>query len=175
MHNFTRLPIVLRPGIGRRIAIVLGSLIFGAIAVLVIAVGLEKLGSEKSVDPWSLVAVLVGFLCGAMSLAGLLSAFLKQLTLDTEGFALKGVFKTNTYGWRDVDGEFRPFHVETGQGANVAMVCWNLVPGTKPISAWRKLNRTVGEGSIPAMFGGLNAEQLAALMNRIRDDQTLQA
>jgi hypothetical protein len=166
MSTSTRLPIVLRPGLGRKIAIILGSLLFGAIGALIILAVLDK-----PLDLLGVGILLLGCLLVAMSLVGLLSAFQSRLVLDAGGFALHGSFKTRSHRWQDVDGAFRPHHVETGQGASVAMVVWNLVPGTKPFSVWRKLNRTVGEESIPAMFGGLNSEQLAALMNRIRDDQ----
>jgi hypothetical protein len=166
MTTSSSLPVVLRPGIGRRIAIILGSLILGAIGAAIVLASLDK----GVVDLLGAGILLLGIVLVAQSPVGLLSAFQSRLALDSGGFALRGTFKTRRYRWQDVDGVFRPRRVDTGQGVSVGMVAWNLVPGTKPISAWRKLTRTAPEASIPAMFGGLNAEQLAALMNRIRDD-----
>jgi hypothetical protein len=168
MSPTTTLPIVLRPGLGRKILIFLGSLLFGAMAALIISTV-----PGKPLDLWLLALVLLGCLFAGLSVAGLLATFRGQLRLDAEGFAVHGPFKTRSYLWREVDGDFFPHHVATGQGPNIATVAWNRVPGAQPVSAWRKMNRSVGEEGISAMYGGLNVEQLAALLNRIRDDQAI--
>jgi hypothetical protein len=155
------LPIVLRPGIARRIVIVLGGLLMVGMGSLILAAGMDK----------PLVALLVGGLFLGLGVAGLMAAFKSRLTLDADGFAIRGAFRGRAYRWRDVDGDFRPFRAPTGQGYAVKLVVWNLVPGAKKMTTWRKLNRKFAEESLPAMFGGLNVAELAELMNQVRDDR----
>jgi len=156
------LPMVLRPGLGRKIVSILGALFLLAMGALIIAAGLDK----------PLVALPVGGLFCALGVVALLGVSKSRLTLDASGFTIHGFLGSRGYRWRDVEGAFRPLRAPTGQGFAVKVVVWNLVPGTQKKSTWRKVNRALGaEESLPAMFGGLNVEELAELLNQVRDDQ----
>lgn len=163
------LPIILRPSVGRKIMMSLAAILTGALATLLITLGLNTLGTKPGP---SMVALLIGAGFGLATLVSLLGVFRTTLILDAEGLTLQLPFRRLSCRWSEVDGDFYTYSLLINSFYTASFVCWDLKAGSEALSLWRKIKRSgAGEASINAMYGGLNAEQLAALLNRVRDDQ----
>jgi hypothetical protein len=144
------LPITMRPNVSRYLMILPGMLIISAIGVVLLYVGLTE-GKLAALPFGGLFCLLAAFL--VLNLRS-------GLTLTEEGFVFRQAFRELRVRWEDVE-DFVPF--------SRLAVGWNYRANHKPMTIWRKLNRGGGmEASVPGMFGGKSAVELARLMNRLR-------
>lgn len=88
------------------------------------------------------------------------------LRLTSEGFTVCSTFRSRSIEWRDV-GPFGVTHIGTRK-----MVVWDSL---RAVSKLGKANRLVcGYASALPDTYGLKAEELAELLNRLRDEHTSQ-
>lgn len=148
--NAIALPCTL--GLNTRRIVILSSavLVLGALGTLIVVLGV----SSKSTG-----IVATGSVFCLLAALTLLS-FRTKLTLTEEGFVHKGVFKSLTVRWADVE-DFVEGDFQT--------IGWNYLPEYRKLTAMRKMNRSGGtEATIPGQFGGMSLQELATLLNRLR-------
>lgn len=147
------LPVTLRTSRKKMLLMLLGSLMF-------VAVGLWM----QADHPVSGYASIIFFgLCAVVSCVNLFpnSSYLR---LTREGFTICSMFRCRSIEWRHVSN-FGVTRIGTRK-----MVGWN------PLHAPSKLGKTTKRmfcyvSALPETYG-LSAEELAELMNRLRDDYT---
>jgi len=142
---------------------------------LALAVGMALLYAaspqESSGESLLLVGSLVGFFgLGALASFWMLLPNSAYLLLTPAGFTIRTLLKRKEYRWREVE----EFHAATFRGT--PWVVFTLSREGKvnlPETSLRGLNKALSEGddNLPDTYG-MNAEELAELMNQWRKRST---
>lgn len=150
MNNITSLPVTLSLNLSRTLVLLASTLLFA-----VLGGGFIYLRFAEGTWVW----LPIGAFFACMAFAAMLG-MRSKLTLTSDGFVLKRIFKDMQVRWQDVE-DFIPVSQQS--------IGWNYVPEYSELSLMRKLNRSSGtEASIPGQFGGMSAVDLAILMNKLR-------
>jgi hypothetical protein len=105
-------------------------------------------------------------LCASVGLIGLLPNS-SYLTLTERGFLFASLFRKHFVPWSNVQS-FVPVKIRLN-----SMVGWNYSPAFGKSQRLRALNTAIAgvEAALPDTYG-MPAEQLAKLMNQLRDTHT---
>ncbi len=121
------------------------------------------LTARKS-DPINWVGILL-FGSGVIVFSLLLLPGSAYLKLDSAGFTLCSLFRAHSTGWCEVDS------FQVGRIAGRKMVVFNFSNLHPRQRVLRKLSSALSgyEAGLPETYGGLSAEELAAMMNDWRE------
>ena len=117
-------------------------------------------------QPFLAYACIIFFgLCGLVALVGLFPNS-SYLTLTERGFEFASLYRKHFVSWSDVES-FLPIKIQSRR-----MVGWNYSPGFSKSQRIRRVNtaRAGAEAALPDTYG-MSAEQLADLMNQLRNRQ----
>jgi hypothetical protein len=133
---------------------------------LVFSAGGVGLGVYLLQDGDTLAGYILTGLCGVATVINALYLFANPtyLHLDAEGFTVRRLYQSRTIRWADVE----TFGVIRVTPFNPKMVVWNHTPAHS--TSVRALSRNLCgyEAAMPDNFG-MKHEDLAALLNRLRD------
>ena len=118
---------------------------------------------------WWVYAVLGLFFLMVLAVPPLMASRCR-LKLDADGIHVKMLFREETYLWRDIEG-FVTAGLDHGPVPMVRFVGVNFrtAPPKLPSFLAAMMQRVNGyHRSLPAWFGGLDAERLASLLERSR-------
>jgi hypothetical protein len=148
-----KLPVTYRTRPPKMLLLTVGSGIF-------VASGMWLLPQQ----PYIALATIIFFgLCGLVGVVGLLPNS-SYLTLTEEGFAFASLFRKHFVSWSSVQS-FVPMRIQFNH-----MVGWTYAPEFSASRRLRGINTAIAgvEAALPDTYG-LPAEQLANLMNQLRD------
>jgi hypothetical protein len=115
-------------------------------------------------QPYIALASIIFFgLCGLVGLVGLLPNS-SYLTLNEQGFIFASLFRRHFVPWSNVQS-FVPVKIQFN-----SLVGWNYSPAFSESQRLRGINTAIAgvEAPLPDTYG-MPAEQLANLMNQLRD------
>jgi hypothetical protein len=147
------LPVTYRTRPVKMAILALGSLVF-------VSLGLWLLPREPHI---ALASIIFFGLCALVGLVSLLPNS-SYLTLTEQGFLFVSLFRKHFVDWSDVQS-FVPVKVR-----RISMVGWNYSSEFRESKRVRWVNAAVAgmEAALPETYG-MPAEQLADLMNQLRD------
>ncbi len=164
-----QLPMTLAVSTWKKILSVLGGLLLGAIGALL------AFGAATSTRNDRATMGIIGVVFVATAIWMCLSAPRVKLHLTAEGFSLESPGRPwgrKNRRWIDVGGEFFVVVVRRNGIPVEKLIGWRHAPEFKKQTLLRKLNGLGGwDDSIPGAFGGMKADDLADLMNRIRAER----
>jgi hypothetical protein len=150
------LPVTYRTRPVKVVLLAFGSSVF-------VSIGLWLLPQQ----PFVALACIIFFgLCASVGLVGLLPNS-SYLTLTEEGFLFASLFRKHFVSWSNVQS-FAPVKIQLN-----CMVGWNYSPAFSESQCLRGINTAVAgvEAALPDTYG-MPSEQLADLMNQLRDIHT---
>jgi hypothetical protein len=121
-------------------------------------------------EPFISVGCIIFFgLCASVGLVGLLPNS-SYLTLTEQGFLFASLFRKHFVAWSSVQS-FLPVKIKFN-----SMVGWTYSSEFRESRRLRRINTSIAgvEAALPDTYG-MSAEQLANLMNRLRDKHTSSA
>jgi hypothetical protein len=121
-------PVVLYAGTLRKLLMLAIFLAFTAFCIWTVVAGRTRILHGVYDTIMGPIAVVVFAVLTVRSLILLLVPSAASLTLDADGFAINGIFRTKRRSWRDVSG-FRTQKVSAG----IALVTYDLLPSKKTV------------------------------------------